>query len=618
MLVQVFLHQTLLRTRRTVAIFHAFILFAFTYYFLVNLVDLAEGFTGFSSSHRGGVWGVFNLVADVLSVLALVGMIYFLVRRFTFGRRTFSFNPSVLLLPGVEAGIRRDSIVVGAFILLHVGSRWVGQAFKLALHGPDPWQPLSSLASRMFAGLPEGVLEMGVHVTWWVAVGLILLFLPYFPRSKHIHLFFAPVNLALGLPQPPGRLDGGGMGAARLEELPWRRILDAYACIMCNRCQDVCPAHQTGRSLSPAALEINKRYYLNRHLREFSAGASSPPLREYAISLDAIWSCTTCAACVHICPVGNAPMLDIVELRRRLVDQGDLSDPNLQDALVKLGKYGNSFGKPERQRGQWVKGLPFRVKDARKEPVEVVWFVGDFASFDPRGQEVSRTVARLLHHAGVDFGILYDGERNSGNDVRRIGEVGLFEVLADHNIRVLDQVRPQVLLTTDPHSLNALRNEYRALGRSYPVVHYTEFLLTLFEEGRLRVTRPLGRKVTYHDPCYLARYNGVTEAPRRLLALLGAELVEMPRNRENTFCCGAGGGRIWMSEEPGRERPSENRIREAVALGVDTFVVACPKDYAMYSDAVKTSGHEGRLVVRDIAELVGEAVGLVEEAVVRA
>jgi len=311
-------------------------------------------------------------------------------------------------------------------------------------------------------------------------------------------------------------------------------------------------------------------------------------------------------------------MLDIVELRRRLVDQGDLSDPNLQDALVKLGKYGNSFGKPERQRGQWVKGLPFRVKDARKEPVEVVWFVGDFASFDPRGQEVSRTVARLLHHAGVDFGILYDGERNSGNDVRRIGEVGLFEVLADHNIRVLDQVRPQVLFTTDPHSMNALRNEYRALGRSYPVVHYTEFLLTLFEEGRLRVTRPLGRKVTYHDPCYLARYNGVTEAPRRLLALLGAELVEMPRNRENTFCCGAGGGRIWMSEEPGRERPSENRIREAVALGVDTFVVACPKDYAMYSDAVKTSGHEGRLVVRDIAELVGEAVGLVEEAVVRA
>ncbi len=619
--VHILLHRSLLRTRRTVAVFHAFILFAFTHYFLVNLVDLAEGFTGFSSSHRGGFWAAFNLVSDVLSVLAMVGMTYFLLRRFVWQPAIFRFNPSVRLLPGVEAGIRRDSLLVGGFILLHVGSRWVGQALRLAQQGPDPWQPLASAFSLLLAGLPETVRGVGVHVTWWVALGLIFVFLPYFPRSKHIHLFFAPLNLALGnaSPQMAVRTDGRAAGAERLEELPWQRILDAYACIMCNRCQDVCPAHTTGSSLSPAALEINKRYYLNRHLREFSAGAPSPPLWEYAITREAIWACTTCGACVEICPVGNAPMLDILELRQRLLERGELADPNLQDALVKLGKYGNSFGKPERQRGQWTRALPFRVKDARREPVEVLWFVGDFASFDPRGQEVSRALARLLHHAGVDFGVLYEAERNAGNDALRVGEVGLFEVLAEHNIRLLEQASYRVLLTSDPHSLNALRNEYGPWGKRYAALHYTEFLLQLFEQGRLKVARPLGRRVTYHDPCYLARYNGITEAPRRLLARVGAELVEMPRHGRNTFCCGAGGGRVWMSsEEPGRERPSENRIREAARLGVETFVVACPKDYAMFSDAVRTLGYEAQLSVRDVAELVAEAVGLLEEVAVRA
>jgi len=615
-LASVVLHRTLLRTRRPWALAHACIFFAFTYYFLINVLDLVEGFVGFSTVGRGGLWGLLNLVADVLSVLALVAMVAFLVRRFLFRPKSFQFNPNVLLLPDVARGIRRDSAIVGGFILLHVGARWTGQAFRIAQHGPDPWQPLAGLLADRLRSLPEGLLAVGEHLTWWVALGLILLFLPYFPRSKHIHLLFAPVNLALGLPAPPGRLDGGtqdGGAAGRLEELPRQRILDAYACIMCNRCQDVCPAHESGKSLSPAALEINKRYYLNRHLKSFSAGAQSPPLWEYAISRDAIWACTTCSACVHICPVGNAPMLDIVALRRHLVDRGEVEDPNLQDALVKLAKYGNSFGKPERQRGVWTKGLPFPVKDARRQPVDVLWFVGDFASFDPRVQERSRILARLLHHAGVDFGILYEGERNSGNDVRRVGEEGLFEALAEHNIQVLDRARYRVILTTDPHSLNALRHEYRQFGRSYPVVHYTEFLLELFRQGRLSVRKPLGRRVTYHDPCYLARYGGVTEAPRELLAAIGAELVEMPRNRGNTFCCGAGGGRIWMTEEPGKERPSENRIREAAALGVDTFVVACPKDYTMYTDAVKSCGYEGRMTVRDIVELVEEAVGVPAE-----
>jgi Fe-S oxidoreductase len=212
-----------------------------------------------------------------------------------------------------------------------------------------------------------------------------------------------------------------------------------------------------------------------------------------------------------------------------------------------------------------------------------------------------------LHDAGVDFGLLYEAERNAGNDVRRVGEEGLFEVLAEHNVEVLRGARFEEIFTTDPHTLNALRNEYPALGVSYPVWHYTELLAQLLEDGAIRF-RPLDYRVTYHDPCYLARYNRLVEAPRRILRALGCELVEMPRNGADTFCCGAGGGRIWMDDGSLAERPSENRISEALRLDVGQFVVACPKDLTMFSDAVKTVRADDRLVVRDITSLVQEAI----------
>ncbi len=207
----------------------------------------------------------------------------------------------------------------------------------------------------------------------------------------------------------------------------------------------------------------------------------------------------------------------------------------------------------------------------------------------------------------MDFGLLHEGEHNSGNDVRRVGEEGLFEMLAERNVKALGAAQFEEIFTTDPHSLNALRNEYPALGARYRVRHYTELLAELLEAGTITV-QPLGYRVTYHDPCYLARYNGVIDPPRRILRALGCELVEMPRHGLETFCCGAGGGRIWMDDSLLTERPSENRIGEALGLGVSQFVVACPKDATMFADAVKTRRADDRLVVRDIAFLVGEAI----------
>jgi Fe-S oxidoreductase len=304
--------------------------------------------------------------------------------------------------------------------------------------------------------------------------------------------------------------------------------------------------------------------------------------------------------------VGVEHVPTIVQLRRSLVDAGTM-DATLQQALQNLATQGNSFGKSARIRGRWTRELDFAVPDARKQPVKYLWFVGDFASFDERLQETSRILARILHDAGVDFGLLYEAERNAGNDVRRVGEEGLFEVLAEHNVEVLRGARFEEIFTTDPHTLNALRNEYPALGVSYPVWHYTELLAQLLEDGAIRF-RPLDYRVTYHDPCYLARYNRLVEAPRRILRALGCELVEMPRNGADTFCCGAGGGRIWMDDGSLAERPSENRISEALRLDVGQFVVACPKDLTMFSDAVKTVRADDRLVVRDITSLVQEAI----------
>ena len=287
-------------------------------------------------------------------------------------------------------------------------------------------------------------------------------------------------------------------------------------------------------------------------------------------------------------------------------------DPRLEEALRNLGRYGNSFGQSERKRAVWTQGLGFRPKDARKEPVEWLWLLGEYACYHSALQPITRSLARVLRAAEVDYGILYEAERNSGNDARRVGEEGLFELLREKNTSALKQAQFKGLFSTDPHVYNTLRNEYPDLnGRQGRVYHYAELLADLLERGRLQVMRKLPYRVTYHDPCYLGRYNGIYDPPRAVLRSLGVELKEMPYSRGHSLCCGGGGGRVWMEEVgEAHARPSEARVREAANVeGVEMLVVACPKDHVMFSDALKTTGLEGRLVVKDLTELVEEAVG---------
>ncbi len=472
------------------------------------------------------------------------------------------------------------------------------------------WSPVGrAVAALLAAAGMDGQAAASFRVfLWWLHGALALGFTAAIPWYKARHMLLAVGSLAVRdrnalrrLPREPEEAGEAGIGGTG--DLTWKDLLDLDACTRCGRCHEACPARTVGAPLSPRDLVLDLGEAVRRQGPIDLAGGT--------IAAETLWSCICCGACQEICPVGIEHPPLIVRMRRRLVERDEL-DPLLRTTLDQVANTGNSFGENPRKRGHWTRELEFRVKDLRREPAEYLWFVGDYASFDPRNQQVSRTVARLLRAAGVDFGLLFEEERTAGNDVRRIGEEGLFEELVRTNRDAMAAARLfRRILTTDPHSYNTLRNEYPDWGAMPPVVHYSRLLLELLESGRLRVTKPLGYRVTFHDPCHLGRLNGGYEAPRKVLERIGCELVEMPRNRDNSFCCGAGGGQIWMTPDPKREKPSENRLREAASLGgIDVFVTCCPKDLAMFEDARKTGGHERDFVVRDLAELVAEAVEL--------
>ena len=579
------------RKRRVISFFHSFIFYGFTFYLLVNLVDAIDGFVPLSFHSLGLAGNLYVLLADVLSALVLVGVIALVIRRFFLpSRRDFRFNEKTLLHPDVKQQyITRDSIIVSAFILFHVGSRAVGAGAKLAVDGPDRFAPFATLLSHLFT--PQNALAWRIF-GYWGALGSVLTFLAYFPYSKHIHIFMAPAKYLVRRPVASGVLpameldteaETPKLGAEKLEDLAWPRLLDAYACIQCNRCQDVCPATATGKSLSPSALEINKRMELNeiaRHQPGFEHGQpSAHPLLSFALSPEAAWACTTCGACIDVCPVGDEPMLDIIDVRRQQVMIEGEFPAQLQSAFRGMERSKNPWGINHEKRLDWADGLNVKTTDENPQP-DVLFWVGCAASYDPQSQKTARAFVQLLDHAGVDFAVLGKRECCTGDSARRSGNEYLYRQLAETNVATLQQVRPKLIVATCPHCMNTVGKEYKQLGGDFKVMHHTEYLETLVASGKLTAAAAESR-IAYHDPCYLGRHNGVYDAPRNLLNILSNTVVEMPRNRENSFCCGAGGAQFWKEEEPGAERISDNRYREAqqtLAAGSQEKVLAvgCP------------------------------------------
>jgi Fe-S oxidoreductase len=626
-------HSTIARRDPAAGAAHRLIFYGFMLLFLGTATitleyDILEPLFGIRF-WQGAFYLVFSLILDVAGVALIGGLAYMMVRRgwmrlpkLDYARPDRSPGDADFDRPQY----RREDWAFLWTLLIIGGTGYLLEASRLVWLQARPdvwdtrwWSPVGALVAEALraAGLSAeggGSLRLGL---WWFHGLLALAFIALIPYTKVKHIFTAAGSLmardplaAQRLPRIPETQETPGV--AKITDFTWKQLLNLDACTKCGRCHEACPARAVGAPLSPRDVILSLREFANATLEsrvlpaaaELDVHGKAPG----QVAMETLWSCRTCMACVEICPVAVEHVPIIVQMRRKLVEDGAM-DPLLTKTLQTIHKTGNSFGESKRKRGAWSKSLPFKVKDARKEPVDVLWFVGDYASFDPRNQKVSQTFAELLHEAGVDFGILYDGESNAGNDVRRVGEEGLYEVLANANLAALQGASFKTIVTTDPHSYNTIRNEYPDFGAKYPIEHYTSFVKRLFESGKLKVTQPLKYRTTFHDPCHLGRFNKGYEAPREVLKLLGCEIVEMGRSRANSFCCGAGGGRIWIPDPVGAEKPAQNRIKEAAAIaGLEVYVVSCPKDLTMFEDALKTTGNEGKFVVKELIELMREAV----------
>jgi Fe-S oxidoreductase len=600
------------RKRLFVSLLHAMVVWAFMFYLFVNIGDVLEAMLpNYVFLGETLIGNVYRLLADLLSVSALVGMSALLARRFIVGAPELKIRETTLVHPKARSGIRRDSLIVGVFILLHVGGRFVGNTFKLAIHGSDPWQPLASAVSQLWAGLSANALVIGEHVGFWLAIGLIMGFFPYFLYSKHIHIFMAPLNFLLRPERPSrGQLDKLNFddtaveqfGATRIEDFAWNQMLDAYACIMCNRCQDACPAYTTGKVLSPAALEINKRYFLNDEGARLAKGeASTKTLLEFAITEEAVLACTACGACTDICPVGNDPMRDIMDIRRSMVLMQDKAPAQWQTAFRGMERSVNPWNVPPTERMKWAEGLNVQTIEQNPEP-EVLWWVGCAPATDPRAQKTAQALTKVLQAAGVSFAVLGQQEQCNGDSARRAGNEFLFNELATANVEILNEVAPKRILTTCPHCMHVLKNEYSQFGGNYEVVHHTAFIDELINNGRLQVKEGPDTQTAMHDPCYLGRQNDVVIEPRNILNAVNADLVEMAKTKKQSFCCGAGGAQMWKEEEHGTSRVNSERIRQAQEVGAQTLAVGCPFCMIMLSDAAKAEAPN--LLVRDVVEII--------------
>ena len=633
-------HRTLVRRDKKAGRAHALIFFGFILLFIGTSTitleyDILAPLFGVKFWY-GNFYLWFSLVLDIAGLGLILGLLYMMYRRkwmklpkLSYARLDRQPGDPDFDRPQYR---REDWAFLWSFILIGI-TGFVLEATRLVWLSGRPsvwdyrmWSPVGATLAHIMQAVgltPEGAGALRPNL-WWFHGLLSLTFIAFIPRTKIKHIFTAAASLMFKDPLAGRRLprvpdDQESAGYKTITDLTWKNLLHLDACTKCGRCQEACPANAVGAPLSPRDVILSLREFANNTLN----AKELPKAAELDIHgkdvgqvfMETLWSCRTCLACVEICPVAVEHVPIIVQMRRNLVEQGEM-EPLLEKTLQTIHKSGNSFGESKRKRAAWAKDLSFEIKDARAEPVDILWFVGDYASFDPRNQKVTRAFAKLMNAAGVDFGLLFEGEMNAGNDVRRVGEEGLYEFLATSNIQSLSDCDFNSIVTTDPHSYNTIRNEYPDFGGSYEIQHYSTVVKKLLEEGKLKLKKKLDYRVTFHDPCHLGRFNKGYDAPRDILKMLGCELVEMGRNRDNSFCCGAGGGRIWIPDPVGTVKPSQNRMKEAGAIeGLQVFVVSCPKDLTMFEDALKTSGYEGQFVVRELIELIDECMDYPEEVV---
>lgn len=577
-------------------IFHIFLFSGFLVLTVRTIALVVEGLIPGFVLLPGAAGNAYTLAKDVFEVLVLVGVAMAVFRRL------FARPPRLDLTV--------DAWVVLFLIFLLISADLVADGAKTTLHPElaSLWSPAVLVGAGWLRGMSPSALQGLYESCWWIHLLDILFFGNYLPYSKHFHIITAIPNIFFMKLEPMGRLgtpdleNSERFGVSRVEDLSWKSMLDGYTCTECGRCRVVCPTALTGKTLDPRIFIVEVRDAVYDATPQILAtepargdGEASKPRKDLIggwVSEQEIWDCTTCGYCTNACPVFIIPAVDkIIEMRRHLVLEKTEFPKEMQTAFRGMETQGNPWGISASARADWARDLPVvTMAEAEGKNVEVLFWVGCAGSYEDRAKRVSRSLVELLTAAGVSFAILGTEETCNGDSARRMGNEYLFQILAQQNVETLNRYGVRKVVTNCPHCFNVIRNEYPQFGGNYEVVHGTELVSGLIAEGRLRMETPISESITFHDPCYLGRYNGVYDAPRRILeAIPGLELRELPRSREQGLCCGAGGGRMWMEEKTGT-RINQARMREIAEAKTDSVGVSCPFCMVMIGNAKEELG----------------------------
>ncbi|WP_224957936.1 (Fe-S)-binding protein [Geomonas subterranea] len=580
---------------------HFVLFWAFLLLLVANADFLWQGlFPGSGlSSFPEGVRHPLELAFDLVSLLALVSVIVALARR-------LFFAPSYLGNDYTKP-CSGEALLILAMIATLMAAYFLMNAARLA-PGADTWQPVSRAVSFLLQGVPAATLDAVALASWWVHAIVLLLFLNLLPRSKHMHILTAIPNCYfrnLDHPAVPPREEfqmGNRFGVSGVEQFSWKDLLDSFSCTECGRCQDLCPAHNTGKSLNPRRVVHDVKVNLLEKGGKPLIGTQD----EGTSSEEALWDCTTCGACLSVCPVLIEHLPKIVKMRRHLVQEKARFPEELLNLFENMEQRSNPWGIAPSERGKWTSVLGDR--SFKQGETEYLFFVGCAGSFDSRAKQTTLALATTLDRAGISWGILGKDEICCGDSVRRLGNEFVFDKMARGNVELFRERGVKKIVTACPHCFSTLKNDYKQYGIELEVVHHSELIAQLVRDGRLKAPGTASQgKVLFHDSCYLGRHNDTYTAPRAVIeAATGAPPGDFERNRENGFCCGAGGGRMWMEEQTGA-RINHERVKEALTQQPDTICVSCPYCMTMLEDGLKDQGAE-KVRVKDIAEVMAEAL----------
>ncbi|WP_409176127.1 heterodisulfide reductase-related iron-sulfur binding cluster [Brevibacillus fortis] len=641
MLDNVIFHKKLLKDKKSgvmhVVMFYGFITLQFGAIELV-IKGLSKGYElPFGSAHK-----YFSVMQEITTFLILAAVGYAFYRRYIekLKRLKRGFKSGIVLL-------LISSLMATVLLSLAFEQIWLG-------HEPSAFAPISSVFAIVFSAIGVGTTgaAVGFYVFWWLHLIILLGFAVYVPQSKHAHLLFAPVNVWFKKLDPPGKLTSINFedetqeefGVGKIEDFTQTQLIDLYACVECGRCTNMCPASGTGKMLSPMDLITKMRDHLTEkgasvtsrtpwmpsfafsqttanqiafHASEVAATAEgATAVYEKSLIGDVIteqelWACTTCRNCEDQCPVMNEHVDKIIDMRRYLVMTEGSMPAEAQRALNNIERQGNPWGINRKDRTKWIEGLngEYEVPTVKQvEEFEYLFWVGSMGSFDLRSQKISQAFVKLMHEAGVKFAILGNEEKNSGDTARRIGNEFLFQQLAQENIALFEAYEVKKIVTCDPHAFNTFKNEYPEFGLNAEVYHHSELLAEWVKEGKLKPTKEVKERITYHDSCYLGRYNEIYDKPRVILeAIPGVEVVEMKRSGCDSMCCGAGGGLMWMEEHEG-SRVNVTRTEQALEVNPTEIASACPYCLTMMNDGIKTKEQEDHVKTRDVAEILADAI----------